>query len=71
MGESANRIGDPDLAPFYERLRTIVTGPLWTVERWRSIWQMNFTAAARYRRPYLALDAIPDWMRENALQAPK
>ena len=51
MGESANRIGDPDLAPFYGRLRTIVTGPLWTVERWRSIWQMNFTAAARTAGP--------------------
>jgi hypothetical protein len=65
-----NRIGDPDLKVFYEGLRTVIAGPLWTRERWRKIWQMNLTPAARYRRPYLAYSAIPDWMRENASGLP-
>jgi arabinofuranosyltransferase len=66
VSEGANRIADPDLAAFYGRLRAITSGPLWTLARWRSIWQMNVTPGARFRRPYLALDTIPEWMRENA-----
>lgn len=65
MSEGVNRIADPDLAAFHARVRTVISGPFWTLERWRSIWQMNFTPGARYRRPYSALEAIPEWLREN------
>ena len=64
--DGANRIADPELAPFYDDLRQVIAGPLWTRARWRAIWHLNFTAAARYRRPYASLPAIPRWMREDA-----
>jgi arabinofuranosyltransferase len=64
--DSANRIADPGLAAFYGDLRQVIAGPLWTRDRWRVIWRLNFTAAARYRRPYASLPEIPRWMREDA-----
>jgi arabinofuranosyltransferase len=66
MLEGGNRIADRDLAEYYDELRRIISGPLWTRERWTAIWRMNFTSASRYRKPYLALERIPGWMRENA-----
>jgi arabinofuranosyltransferase len=57
-GGDTNRIADPEVAAFYARLRLVVSGPLWTAERWRAIWAMNFTRASRYDRPYVAA-AVP------------
>lgn len=39
MGE--NRIVDPSLHAFYDKLLVITTGPLFTAERMRTIWTMN------------------------------
>ena len=36
-----NLIADPDLHEFYDKLRLITRGPLWSAERWSAIVQMN------------------------------
>ena len=36
-----NQIEDPNLALYYDKMRIIVSGDLWTRERWQAIWQMN------------------------------
>ncbi len=37
----ANRFSDPNLETFYEKIRLIVSGPLFTAQRWRAILDMN------------------------------
>jgi arabinofuranosyltransferase len=39
MGE--NRIVDPALHEYYDRLRLVTTGPIWRWERFRAIWAIN------------------------------
>lgn len=41
MRADANRLRDPDLAAYYDELRRVTRGPLWTRERWKSIWRLN------------------------------
>jgi len=36
-----NQITDPSLAEYYDKLHLIVSGDLWTAERWEAIWKMN------------------------------
>jgi arabinofuranosyltransferase len=36
-----NQIVDPDLHDYYERLRTVVSGPVFRLSRFRSIWYLN------------------------------
>lgn len=36
-----NKITDPNLAAYYDKLHLIVSGDLWTAERWEAIWKMN------------------------------
>ena len=36
-----NKITDPALAEYYDQLRLIIRGDLWTAERWEAIWKMN------------------------------
>ena len=36
-----NCIEDPDLALYYDKLRLITRGPLWSRERLLTIWKMN------------------------------
>lgn len=56
VSSGQNRIEDPGLAGFYDALRLITTGPLWSHERWREIWKVNTGA-------YDA--AVIDWARNN------
>jgi len=37
----ANRITDPQLAELYDHIHRVTREPLWTPERWRSIWLLN------------------------------
>lgn len=37
-----NRLEDPALAALYDTMHTIIRGPLWSRERWRCIFKMNF-----------------------------
>ena len=52
-----NLISDPNLAAFYDRLQTIISGPLFSWERWTAIWAMHTGAYDRlidyhsYRHP--------------------
>ena len=48
-----NRIRDPELAKFYDDLRLITRGPLFTRQRWNAIWAVNSG-----RAPY-AIDPHP------------
>jgi arabinofuranosyltransferase len=71
-----NVIGDPGIAAYYERLRLITEGPLFSRERWRTILRMNLgrydhyvssyglvrVALARVQHP--VPDATP-WTREG------
>lgn len=36
-----NQIADPNLAAYYDKLRLIISGNLWTIERWEAILKMN------------------------------
>ena len=41
LASGENRIEDPDLALYYDKLRLVVSGPLWSLERWRAIAGFN------------------------------
>ncbi len=47
VASSANRFVDPELAEYYDALTSIISGDLFTAERWRNIWRMNFTTYAK------------------------
>ena len=53
---SQNRFVDPELAAYWEKLRTIVSGPLFSRARWRYIIELNLTSARRFRLPYRGVD---------------
>jgi arabinofuranosyltransferase len=36
-----NRLADPDLARYYDALRNVVRGPIWSGRRLRDIWALN------------------------------
>jgi arabinofuranosyltransferase len=44
VASSENQLTDPALATFYDRLRLITRGHIWSGRRWRDIARMNFTA---------------------------
>lgn len=41
LADGENKIKDPALAEYYDKLYLIVSGELWTIERWEAIWKMN------------------------------
>jgi arabinofuranosyltransferase len=49
--EGENRIRDPQIAAYYEKLRVVTQGPLFTRERWGAIFALNFTRERRYPGP--------------------
>ena len=46
-----NRITDPQLAPYYERIRSVTQGPLWSNERLSNILYLN-VIEKKYSTPY-------------------
>lgn len=36
-----NRIADPALAEYYDQIRLITRGEIWSLERWSAIWKLN------------------------------
>jgi len=36
-----NQIADPKLALYYDKLRLVISGDLWTLKRWQAIWGLN------------------------------
>jgi hypothetical protein len=74
-----NVIGDPGVGAYYERLRLITEGPLFTRERWRTILRMNLGRYDHYISSYglvrvvLAQVSEPQadgtpWTREGNVQ---
>ncbi len=55
LASGENRLCDRGLADYYDRLTTVLRGPLFTAERWRAIWKLNTGAYAAllegYREP--------------------
>jgi hypothetical protein len=41
VSTAQNRIVDPALHEYYDKLLIITTGPIFTTERFRTIWRMN------------------------------
>jgi arabinofuranosyltransferase len=50
-----NEITDPNLHRFYEDLRAIISGPLFSSERWKAIVRLNFTSSHRYNSAYRSI----------------
>ena len=36
-----NQLTDPELALYYDKLHLVISGDLWTQERWQAIWGLN------------------------------
>ena len=39
--DNRNDLKDPALIEYYDQLHLIISGPLWSGERWRAIWKIN------------------------------
>ncbi len=52
--ENKNLIKDHQLAEYYGKLRTIVSGPIWSKERFWYILEFNFTHLGRYEDTYIS-----------------
>ena len=39
--DGKNDLKNPDLIKYYDQLRLIISGPIWSGERWLAIWKMN------------------------------
>jgi arabinofuranosyltransferase len=51
LARGENRIRDPEIAAYYESLRIVTQGPLFTRRRWREILAHNVTGSRRYPGP--------------------
>jgi arabinofuranosyltransferase len=51
-----NTIVDSGVAEYWEKVRLVTRGPLFTRERWAAIAELNLTSARRYRYPYVPAD---------------
>jgi len=56
--ENQDLIRDPELAAYYDKIRTVVSGQLFSAERWRDIFKLNFTPARRYTKTYLGENGL-------------
>ena len=54
-----DRFADRDLGAFWEKVRTVVSGPLFTAQRWRYIVELNLTPARRYTAAYHGPGSLP------------
>jgi hypothetical protein len=45
LKEGRNRMADPKLAQFYDRMRLVVSGPIWSWPRWKEIARLNLGLA--------------------------
>ena len=52
VATGTNRLADPVLREYYERLRSVIRGPLISLDRFRSIWYLNAGGGRRFARQY-------------------
>ena len=64
-----NRIVEPHLAEYYDKLSLIVSGPLFDRERWAAIWQINLGAADSLLRAYA--DSLPRTVSIHEVERPE
>lgn len=50
--KGTNLIKDAELKKYYEKIRVITTGELFTTERWKYIFELNFTKNKYYKKNY-------------------
>jgi arabinofuranosyltransferase len=41
LEQGRNLLKKQDLASYYDKLHLVVSGPLWSIERFAAIWQLN------------------------------
>lgn len=64
-------IEDPDLAKYWDELSLIVSGPLWSADRWAAIWRMHTGANAHLIDAYLSTETTyAEISRPGALSIP-
>jgi arabinofuranosyltransferase len=61
LASGENRIADPDLAAYYDVLRLVTRGPLFSPQRLRAIWQLNSGALDARLLRYLERDSARWW----------
>ncbi len=47
LRQNQNQLRDPVLREFYDQLRLVTMGLVWTPQRWRAIWNINFGSLHR------------------------
>jgi arabinofuranosyltransferase len=52
LSSGTNQITDPDLHAYYDHLKTVVSGPIFSASRLRSIWYLNAGAGRTMARRY-------------------
>jgi arabinofuranosyltransferase len=57
--DDKNDLKDASLIEYYDHLRFIISGPLWSGERWRAIWEINTGQYDHLLRSYLKRTAAP------------
>ena len=60
-----NHIADPMVHGYYDRLRNVVSGPLWTRSRMRDIWYLNAADGRRFAERYDAARPVALSIRAN------
>lgn len=62
-----DKLTDRRLADYYEEIRLVTAGPLWSRDRWNSIWDLNFHSA----RSFLNVSDYRSPSREDLLRQEK
>lgn len=60
LDEGVNKLEDPKLRAYYDDMLLVIRGPIWSRERWRAIWRLNFGGAGHLLEDYGATDAGAD-----------
>ncbi len=57
--DDQNDLKNPALTEYYDHLRLIISGPLWSGQRWLAIWKMNTGGYDSLLKSYLKSTAAP------------
>lgn len=60
LRSNRNLIKDSKLAIYYDKLKSIINGPIWSLQRWKYIYEFNFTSNSRFRFAYIVADPQPE-----------
>ena len=59
-----NRIQDPDLAQYYNRLKIVVHGPVFSLERFKTIWNLN---SGHYAHLLLSQKRFSEYLSQSSV----